>query len=935
MDQVRWERIEAICESALERDGEARSAFIAQECAGDFELQREVDSLVAQLVASPSFLEQPIVDIAALVRNEQPADAPLPPTIGPYGIERLIGRGGMGEVYLALRETVDIRQRVALKVIRRGMGTEEVLQRFRLERRILANLRHPNIARLLDAGATDDGRPYFAMDYIEGVPITEYCDQRRLSVAGRLALFQTVCKAVQHAHQNLVVHRDLKPRNILVTADGTPMLLDFGIGKVLAPSDELGPTPETSADLRLLTPEYAAPEQVKGGGTPVTTSTDVYSLGILLYELLTGRHPYLVGNETRHEAERAAVEVLATPPSETIRRAGDASNARQQISELRSTQPSSLRRRLEGDLDNIVLMALRKEPERRYPSAAALSDDIQRHLDGLPVRAQPDTFGYRTRKFVRRHAGAVAAGLVAFLALGATTGVTLVQSRRVARESARVQQERDKAVEVRGFLMEMFGASGAQRAVGDTVTARRLLDLQVAQVRAGYSDRPELRAEMMEVLADGYDRLGLYAEADPLAREALAERRRLLGAQHPDVGTALNMVGWIMHERGKSKDAEPVLKEAAELRRTAGARYRADYARSLNDLGVVYNALTRYAEAESVLTLALNIRRSTVGDRQRMVGITASNLAAAYYLQGNVDSALSTQVLAVAALEQSVGRDHQRSLVALGNLAAFEMAKGNFPGAEARYRDLLDRQSRLQGPDHPVAANLRFSVAAAIMNRAGSSGNDSVFAEAEALYRRSLGDFERRLGGSHPNVASTLDRLTGVLLARNKAREALTNQERAVAILRTAYGDSNQTTIAALNRLSAVHRRLGNIPEAQRVQREVVRAYSRVLGDKHAQTAAARARLCEFLLAGGSAFEEARRNCALAEEVQRAGPANNRQVAWYTGLRLAQAHMSLGTPAVAESILAQLRPSIDTLPPASPARKLLDSLANAATARRR
>lgn len=935
MDQTRWERIEAICDAAMERDGSARSDYLSAACSGDPALQQEVESLLAQLHASPSFLEQPLVDLASLVPNEDGEPA-VPESIGPYRIERVLGRGGMGEVYLAVRETEDIRQSVALKVIRRGMGTDEVLQRFKLERRILANLHHANIARLLDAAATDDGRPYFVMEYIEGVPITEYCDQHRLSIAERLKLFQTVCKAVQHAHQGLVVHRDLKPRNILVTQDGTPMLLDFGIGKVLVPSEALGPAPETSADLRLLTPEYAAPEQVKGGA--VTTSTDVYSLGILLYELLTGRHPYLAGNESRQEVERAAVEVTPTRPSVMVSQgqSGAAPNAAtlQQLSDLRGAQPSSLRRRLVGDLDNIVLMALRKEPERRYPSAAALAEDIQRHLDGLPVRAQTDTFGYRTRKFVRRHAGAVAAGVVAFVALGATTGVTLVQSRRVARESQRVLQERDKAVEVRGFLLEMFGASGADRAVGDTVTARRLLDLQVAQAKTAYATRPELKAEMLEVLADGYDRLGLYAEAEPLAREALAERRRLLGDKHPDVSSALNMVGWIMHERGKSKDAEPVVLEAVELRRAGGEPYRTDLARSLNDLGVVYNALTRYPAAETVLTEALTIRRALLGDQHRAVGITASNLGAAYYFQGKVDSAIRVQGLAVKSLEQSVGRDHQRSIVALGNLAAFKRAAGD-KGAEADYRDLLARQTRLQGSQHPQTAFIQASLASTLSSRGRESGSEPVLAEAESLYRRSLATTEVAMGPSHPQAGVILDRLGAVLLARNKEREALTNQVRAVSILRAAYGDSNQTTIAAVAGLAMVHWRLGNVPAAQRLQREVAARYTQVLGDKHGQTAFARGRLCEFLLARGDALAEAQRNCALAERVQRNGPPNNRQAAWFSGLRLAQTHLALGTHAVADSILAQLRPAIDTLPRESPARRLLDSLTNAASASRR
>ncbi len=920
MDQERWQRIEALCEAAEPLDGAARRALLDRECATDPALCEEVLSLLAQLDAAPGFLERSLL---ARTTDQTVERGGLPPgtSIGSYRLQRLLGRGGMGEVYLASRDVDGASQAVALKVTRRGMATEEVLARFRLERRILANLRHPNVAQLLDAGATDDGRPYFVMEYVEGEPITQWCDARRLAVAERVRLFQAVCAAVQHAHQHLVVHRDIKPRNILVTADGTPKLLDFGIGKVLSATDALGAEVDTSTQMRLLTPEYAAPEQVTGAA--VTTATDVYALGVLLYELLAGRHPYLAGDESRPEVERAVLEAAPTRPSTRASGAGE-----------RATDPAGLRRRLAGDLDTIVLMALRKEPSRRYPSASALAEDLQRHLDGLPVRARPDTLGYRTRKFVRRNAGAVIGAGAVFAALSVTTGVTLVQSHRVARAAARAESERDKALEVRGFLMELFGATGANQAVGDTVSARRLLDLQVGEARRAYEDRPGIKAEMLEVLADGYDRLGLYGEAETLAREALALRRDLSGPAHPDGSQALTLLGWILHERGRPNDAEPLIREAAAIRRAAGERYRGDLARSLNDLGVVHNAQTRYADAETVLAEALAIRRAMLGDGHRAVGITANNLAAAFYFQGRVDQAIVTQGLALRALQQSVGPDHQRTVVALSNLAAFKRAQGDYPSAEADYRDLLARQARLQGTEHPVTLNVESSLASVLTERGVMEGNAAVYAEAESLFRDVAARFERTLGPSHPNVGVTQDRIAGVLLDRGRLNDALATSERALAVLRASLGEANLNTLRAAARQALIRWARGDREGAIRQQRQVVASLERAAGASHAETASGQQALCGFLLSAGGDAAEALRLCATAERSLRTAPAGFRRARTVARIRLAQAQLAAGNGRVADSLMAVA--AGDTLNGALGRgdRLLLDSLREAASQRR-
>lgn len=809
MTPDRWRLIEALCDEASDRTPSGRAAFLKAACNGDEELRSEVESLLRELEESPEFLERPVFGVRAS-GSAQTSDHVVGDSIGPYRLTAILGRGGMGEVYLAEREVADVKQRVAVKVIRRGLDSDEVLRRFRLERRILGNLHHPNIAQLIDASIAEDGRPYVVMEFVDGLPLVEYCDRERLGVDTRLQLMQTICGAVQHAHQHLVVHRDLKPRNILVSTDGAPKLLDFGIGKVLGPAPSLGTAVETAAELRLLTPEYAAPEQITG--SQVTTATDVYALGILLFELLTGSHPYLRGDEDRSEMENAVVNTLPERPSARVAGMSEAAAM------ARGTGISQLRRRLSGDLDNIVLMALRKEPERRYASAAALAEDIQRHLDGLPVRARPDTLGYRTRKFVRRNAAAVIAVGAVFAALSATTAVTLVQSRRVAAAAAAAERERDKALEVRGFLMEMFGATGADQAVGDTVTARGLLDLQTAQVKTAYAGKPGLQADMLEVLADGYDRLGLYPEAEPLAIEALRIRREMLGASHPDVASALNMVGWIAHELGRSNQAESLLSQSADIRRAAGSRAEGDLSRSLNDLGVVYNALRRPAEAESVLREALSIRRRVFTDAHRAVGITANNLAAAFYFQRKVDSALVVQDLAVRSLQQAVGPEHQRTVVALNNLAAFKRMSGKLEESEADYRRLAALQTRLQGRDHPVTARVLYALGTVLVDRPESASSDSLSSEAEGLFREALAAFEKRLGPSHQQVGETLHRLSGVVLRRGRAAESMQLSRRAVSVLRSSTSDSSQVVRFASLRLAAAYEALGQQASADSIR---------------------------------------------------------------------------------------------------------------------
>ncbi len=461
-------------------------------------------------------------------------------------MEAKLGEGGMSTVYLAVRADDAYQQKVALKVLAYGADRSDLSARFRAERQILASLDHPGIARLLDGGTTDDGRPYLVMEYIEGAPLDQYCDQHRLGLDARVDLFRQVCAAVQYAHQNLVVHRDIKPSNILVTADGVPRLLDFGIAKLLEGAELPGAIEATMTGQRLMTPQYASPEQVEGGA--ITTATDVYSLGVLLYVLLTGHLPYRLPGTSSDALQRAVVEQDPERPSTAVGRATREGSPRpseraagegptqEALSEARGLRPPQLRRKLRGDLDNIVLMALRKEPERRYASVALLSEDLRRYREQLPVAAQPDTLGYRARKFVGRHkagVGAAAVGLAMILGLAATM---TVQAVRLARQRDEIRAERDKALKLTGFLEQVFAGSDPSEARGETLTAREILDKGAARAMAELEDQPETQAALALVIGKVYQSLGLndraaaappaVAGAAPAALRRLAPRRR-------------------------------------------------------------------------------------------------------------------------------------------------------------------------------------------------------------------------------------------------------------------------------------------------------------------------------------------------------------------------------------------------------------------------
>src|SRR5690606_25896158 len=546
------DRLERLFRAARMHPPDERAAFLDAACADDPALRAEVEALLAADADAEAdgFLARPATgllgDAARAAGDGGPGEAPDPlldRLVGPYRVLRPLGEGGMGAVYLAVREEPFLRY-VALKVVRAGLHAPEVVRRFEQERQILASLDHPNIARLLDGGVTDDGLPYFAMEYGAGRPLPTYCDEHRLSCDERLRLFRAVCEAVHYAHQNLVLHRDLKPSNILVATDGadgkpTVKLLDFGIAKVLNPHLSPSAMPVTRTALRVMTPEYASPEQVRG--EPLSTASDVYSLGVVLYELLTGHRPYRITTGSTEEIVRVVCEQEPERPStkvvrdETIARGnGEETITAKAVGAARGAHPERLRRRLRGDLDTVVLMALRKEPQRRYASAEQLGRDLDRYRQGLPVLAHRDSRAYRLGKLVRRHKTATALVLVVLASVVGFALFSSWQARRVAEERDRAQTAQAKAEQVAAFLVSLFGQADPTETLGDTLTVREVLDAGARRVEAELAGQPEVQAAVLSVIAQAYRSLGRSSDAVPLLERALALRRKALGNDHPD-----------------------------------------------------------------------------------------------------------------------------------------------------------------------------------------------------------------------------------------------------------------------------------------------------------------------------------------------------------------------------------------------------------------
>lgn len=819
----RWQLIQEIFHEALDLPEEERGAFLDEKCSGDEALRADVESLLrADKKPASVFAVSP----------QDLADAALPDdgglegsVIGPYLLVREIGRGGMGSVYLAERSDGQFSMQVALKLVKRGMDTDEILQRFRHERQILAALDHPNVAHLLDGGVTDEGRPYLVMEYVSGEPIDRHCQARGLTIDERLKLFTTVCSAVQYAHQNLVVHRDLKPSNIFVTDEGVVKLLDFGIAKLLTDDPLNFTAPRTKTGARVMTPQYASPEQIHG--KKVTTATDVYALGVILYELLTGQRPYDTDGLTSSEVERL---VLETDPDRPSTVAGDA--------------PS--RKRLRGDLDNILLKTLQTDPARRYASVEALADDIRRHLDGLPVLARPDSVRYRLLKFAKRHRyGVAASASFAVLLVGFSVAVTIQQS-ATARERDRAEQERDKAEEVATFLQELFDASDPFLTEGerlDTMRVRAFLDRGATRIEREMHDQPAVLAQMLVVIGDVYQSLGLYERADSLLTRSLTLRRRLVGDEHPDVAESLESLGRVRLSKSDYDAARRLFQEALIIRRKDPER-RLEIAGALEGLATAMRNRGDYDEAERMVREALAIRTTQGAEDELNAAATMLELGHVYQDRGNLVEAESLYREVLGTHRRLLGEDHVQVAATIDNLAIVLREQTKLEEAEPLTREALLLRKRVLGGEHPQTLSSMYELASLVRDR----GN---YEEAVALFNEVIELDKKVLGERHHYVGLDYREL-GITLMRMEAYdEALEAYRTSLHILRESLPPDHKDISISMVGIANVYLKAGDPERAEPIFREALQMRIRTVGENTWHTGVAKSVLGECLMAQG------------------------------------------------------------------------------------
>lgn len=839
----RWQQIDDLFVEVLDRPPDERTAYLRHVCGDDPALYHEVVALLDHAEAAEQTLGESVTQYAAPLLAHLEADLRANPGehfpdnghIGPYCLVREVGRGGMGAVYLAVRADGAFEQTVALKLVKRGMDTDEILRRFRHERQILASLQHPNIAQLHDGGVAPDGRPYLVMEYVEGTPLHRFCDAHTLPVDKRLRLFEAVCEAVHYAHQNLVVHRDLKPSNILVTEQGQVKLLDFGIAKLLS-EDAVGLT-QTGA--RLLTPQYASPEQMTGDA--VTTATDVYALGVILYELLTGHRPF------EHRQATASTPTAAGPerPSTAILHPTERQHADgttetitpEAASAARATTPPGLQRRLRGDLDTIILKALRPEPERRYVSADAFLDDIKRHLAGLPVAARPASLGYRASKFIQRHrVGVAMAGLMVALLVG----FVLVYTVRITQERNMARQERDKAEEVAAFLEALFDASNplAPNRL-DTLQVRDFLHQGAEQARQELDDQPLLQAQMFTVIGRVYGRMGLDDEAVPFLEEALAIRQNLLDPDHPDVAETQTELGDVLFDLGEYAQAESLFHASLRIRRAAYGEHEA-VAEALTNHAMALQALGDHDEAESLYRASLAMKRDLLGEQHPEIATTLSTLAWVLSEKSEFEEAEQLYRESLAMRRAVYADGHPRIAIGLNNLATLLRDQQRYDEAESLIREALDINRAALGPRHDhVVSNLNL-LASILRGQQRYDDAESVFEEVVALRRETLGP-------NHPNLSITLDSYAALMKAKGDFARAEELEREAIAIARRVYGDVHYAIALTTGKLASILRESGKAEQALPLYRESVAVYEQVLPADHPYAAVARANLGDCL----------------------------------------------------------------------------------------
>ncbi|MDH5830538.1 serine/threonine-protein kinase [Luteimonas sp. M1R5S18] len=796
MDAERWQRLSPLLDALLELDEAARASSLASLREDDPQLADDLEELIALEAGGDDFLNEPLI-------------APNPgvqagASVGPYELERMLGEGGMGQVWLARRADGLYQRRVALKLLRPGLADPNLRLRFTRERQILARLEHPHIARLLDAGISSDNQPYLALEYVEGEPITDWCRARDPGVMARVHLFMQVCEAVSHAHTNLIVHRDLKPSNILVTPLDDVRLLDFGIAKLLD-------TPEQALDhtrtgLRTFTLHYAAPEQIRG--EPVTTMTDVYSLGVVLYELLADRKPYQLKRPSDAQWEDAILNVDPQRPSQVLQRAAGEDGAPDARARRRA-------REVTGDLDNIVLKALSKKPEQRYPSVEALALDLQRWLDGKPVHARAQSMSYRLRKYVRRHRWVLSTAAAVSLVVVSALGIVAWQARQALDESARAQA-------MQNFVVGLFETAGDVPSDA-SVDVRQLIGNGERRIERELAHQPLARAELLGVVARLRAGLGDYDQAlDVLLRqaalvEALDDAPASLRLQSAtDLGRVLRLKGDIS---GCMARMQPQM----ALARRSERRLPVPVSGFYSQLGRCHAAARRITEARVLYLRSLGLRRDPLDDEPGIVENLA-DLASLHAAAGDTPRALGEMRAALTLLRSSAGARHPLAIELLRSLCSLERESSNVPAAERDCREALALATELRGTNHHATIDARRQLAALHVDQGR-------FSDAEGELRDTLAWVTARLGPRHVDVARIRNSLAIVAWERGELDAALAEIAIAVDIWRER-GNEPLLASGLFNQALVLHS-AGRDAEALPLLREALALRRAAFGPRH------------------------------------------------------------------------------------------------------
>jgi serine/threonine-protein kinase len=816
MNASRWERVQTVFHLAADLPEADRRHYVTAECADDPSLADEVLAMLQEDSRGASLLDR---DVSHLARAM--LDAPTAPVVpidnfGPYHISSVLGEGGMGVVYLA--ERADLQSKAAIKILRDAWLSPARRERFAAEQRLLAQLNHPSIARLFDADTLPDGTPWFVMEYVEGVPLTAYCDTHASTIAERLRLFREVCEAVQHAHRHAIIHRDLKPSNILVTADGTVKLLDFGIAKQLESLDgDL-----TRTGLRAMTPAYAAPEQVLAGRLGI--HTDVYSLGVVLYELIAGRLPFDFTDKTPSDVERAIVEEEPERPSGAARRTP--------ALPIGSSRSRSASKAQWADLDVLCLTAMHKDPARRYGSVEAMIRDVNHYLAGEPLEARPDSMRYRVGKFVRRNARQVVYATLVFLGV---VGLVVFYTQRltIARNDALAQAARTERIQ--RFMTNLFQGN-EDEAVGpaDSLRVVTLVDRGVQQVRS-LDLEPSVQADLFETLGTVYRTLGKLTAADSLLRSALAGRRALYGPTHPAVASSLIALGELRIAQAEYDSAEALIRSGLAMARRTLSPTDPTIGKATTALGQVLYERGDYAQAVPVLQEAIQLQ--TRGDTVSPgLASAITDLGNTYFYLGKYATSDTLNQRALAMDKHLYGSRHAFVADVLINLGAIRFEWAKYPEAEQYYREALVINEGWYGPSHPETASNLTALGRAL-------ASESKLAEADTVLRRALEILERVYGPVHPRVASALNEISRVKQREGNLDEAEAGFRRMAEVYKTIYHDKHYVISIALSNIAGVLQERKQYTQAEALFREAVQRYDGLLAPDHQLVGIARSRL--------------------------------------------------------------------------------------------